>query len=403
MGCQHICQNSDIDSKYIIAETGANNVNKKDHLKNSRNVNKMDNVNKEDSNIVTMNTNNFNSLSYSKNNMTSATKYQCSSNITEMLVLKDTLRVEIKASNVHKMIPIWINKGKRISFKLAGEWGFAEHNDLFDSLGCPEFEEKPYDLNFGSLVGYIPGDKPFTIVDGQTHTSHQDGPLYVFQNNGLYSVTPKGALELEVVGGTPMNVYDIEKKLGWDLNYLDTSIPEMKEDEVNLLILFNKARTNPKQFANQYLNNISNYDNALRSSNKSIELELREVLNNLEPLPVLYCSKQAYEVSRIHAIDLGKNKMAGHFSSDGFDLEERLKNGGIHTKVFAENCIFGYNDPLEIANRLLIDEDNENRSQRKIILSMDFNMVGIAIEPHPGEYCWSCIQDFMLDSSDNNA
>ena len=402
MGCQQICQNSDVDNKYIIAETGANNNNKKDNFKSSRNANKNNYISKDETNVSNMNTNNFNSLSYSKNNIINAgNRFSCSSNITEILALKDTLRIEIKASNVHKMVPIWIAKNTKITFKVAGEWGFHEHNDLFDSLGCPEFEEKPNDLNFGSLVGYVPGDELFTIVDGLTLFSTKDGPLYLFQNNGLYSVNPKGTLELEITGGTPMSIYDIEKKLGWDLNYLDTSIPEMKEDEVSLLILLNKARTNPKLFASQYLNsktNVSNINNPSTSSQQA-ESELEEALCNLDPLPVLYCNKQVYGVSKTHAEDLGKNKMAGHHSSEGFDLEERLKNGGISTKVFAENCIFGYNDPLEIIYRLLIDEDNENRSQRKIILSMDFNMVGIAIEPHPGEYCWSCIQDFILDSS----
>ena len=351
-----------------------------------------------------MNTNNFSSLTYSKNNINNSNnKFNCSSNISEILSLKDTLRVEIKASNVHKMVPIWIPKNTKISFKVAGEWGFQEHNDLFDSLGCPEFEEKPNNLNFGSLVGYIPGDELFTIEDGIQIVSSKDGPLYLFQNNGLYSVNPKGVLELEIVGGIPMNYYDIEKKLGWDLNYLDTSIPEMKEDEINLLVLLNKARTNPKLFASQYLSSSTNASslNNPSSNSRLAENELEEVLYNLEPLPVLYCNKQVYQVSKSHAIDLGQNKMAGHHSSSGNDLEERLRQGGINTKVFAENCIFGYNDPLEIIHRLLIDEDNENRSQRKIILSMDFNMIGIAIEPHPGEYCWSCIQDFILDSENN--
>jgi len=80
-------------------------------------------------------------------------------------------------------------------------------------------------------------------------------------------------------------------------------------------------------------------------------------------------------------------------------MEERLVSNGINTKIFAENCIFGYNDPIEIILKLIIDEDNENRNQRKIILNKDFNMVGVSIEAHSGEYCWSCIQDFIHDEA----
>lgn len=377
MGCQQICQNSDVDKKYIIADTGsksAQNVNRSKAAKNSRNVKEND-------------LNNY----VSNNKSLNESAYRCSLNIQETLVLKDMLRITIKASNVHKMIPIWIDKYTTVSFKVAGEWGFFEHNELFDSLGCPSFEEKPNNMNFGSLVGYIPGEPYFAVYDGMQIVPEKDGPLYLFQNNGLYSVNPRGSLEIEIKGGTPMSLYEIEKQLGWDLGNLDTSIPEMKEDEVALLILLNKVRTNPKLFAQQYLIN----------TGKAVENELEEVLNTMDVLPVLSTNKKVYEISRNHAIDLGQNKIAGHTSSNGLNMEQRLQQGGINTKVFAENCIFGYNDPLEIILRLLIDEDNENRNQRKIILSKDFNIVGISIEPHSGEFCWSCIQDFIFEQNND--
>ena len=163
----------------------------------------------------------------------------------------------------------------------------------------------------------------------------------------------------------------------------------MKEDEINLLIYINKVRTNPQLFAEQYLTN---------QYKSEAEEELYKALMEMKPISRLTTSKELYIISLNHAQDLGENKLAGHESSSGLNMEQRLINNGINTKIFAENCIFGYNDPVEIILKLLIDEDNLNRNQRKIILNKDFNKVGISIEPHSGEYCWSCIQDFIMDS-----
>lgn len=369
MGCQQLCQNADEDKKIILADTGSKNTyNGKDQKILSRNPQK-----KGDAQI-------------SNQNDLTQSSYKCSINIQETLVQRDVLRITIKASNIHKMVPIWIEKNCPVSFRVAGEWGFAEHSELFDCHGCPTFDEKPSNLNFGSLVGYIQGLPYFPVYDGLTATYEQDGPLYLFQNNGLYSVNPRGSLEIEIKGGISTTIFEIEKNLGWDLSILDTSIQEMKEDEVALLVLLNKVRSNPKKFADQYLNG------------DDTESELRSVLYSMESLDPLTTNKQIYVISQKHANDLGLNKIAGHISSNGMTMEDRLNEGNIFTKVFAENCIFGYNDPFEIILRLLIDEDNENRNQRKIILSKDFNTVGISIEPHLGEFCWSCIQDFILDS-----
>ena len=365
MGCQQICQNSDIDNKYIVADTGSKSANNR-KIENSRNFNK-------------------GNLTKNEYSATNDSNYRCSINIHETL---NGLKFIVKATNIHKIVPVWLKKGMTVSFKVSGEWGFFEHSELFDSMGCTSFDEKPNNMNFGCLVGYIPSEPFFTVFDELEYTPKRDGPLLLFQNNGLYSVNPRGYLEVEIKGGISMSLFEIEQKLGWNLSILDTSIPDMKEEESFLLVLINKVRSDPKLFAQQHLTN---------SKGSVAEIELEELLYSLKPLNPLKTNKNIYEVSKKHALDLGMNKIAGHTSSNGLNMEQRLQEGGVNTKVFAENCIFGYNDPLEILLRLLIDEENENRNQRKIILSPDFNTVGLSIEPHSGEFCWSCIQDFILD------
>lgn len=371
MGCQNICQNANADeNKYVLGnDMAGSDINNRRNIANSRNINKKSNLN------------DFKTLTET---------YKCSMNIHETIVEKDLLRFTIKASNIHKMIPVWIDKNTILSFSVAGNWSFQESNEMFSSVGCFNFEDKPNGMPFGCLAAYINSGPFFTVYDGLALDTQREGPLYMFQNNGLYSVTPKGSLEVEIRGIKPMSIYEIEMKLGWDLSLLDTSIPEMKEDEINLLIYINKVRTNPKLFSEQFLTN---------PDKSQAEEELYKLLMSMDPIPRLVTSKELYLISLNHAKDLGENRLAGHESSNGMNMEQRLVTNGINTKIFAENCIFGYNDPIEIILKLLIDEDNENRNQRKIILNKDFNMVGISIEQHSGEYCWSCIQDFIMDMS----
>jgi len=257
-------------------------------------------------------------------------------------------------------------------------------------MGC-QFEDSPNGMPFGCLAAYIGNGPPFMVFDGLVlEMLNNQGTLHMFQNNGLYSVTPKGNLMVEIRGIKTLSIYEIEKKLGWDLEILDTSIEEMKEDEKNLLIYINKVRTNPKLFAELYLT----------SPKTGAEQELAELLNEMEPISKLNTSSHLYKISLDHAKDLGLHNLAGHESSEGNDMEQRLKRNGIITKIFAENCIFGYNDPIEIIMKLLIDEENDQRNQRKIILNQEFNMVGVSIEPHSGEFCWSCIQDFIREDTE---
>ena len=364
MGCQQFCQtnSSEVDNNSLITEAAS-----------KRNI------------TNTLKTRN--PAKASKNNKDEYSIKQ-SLNIEETEVSNNSIKFSIVASNIHKMVPIWLNQGSSINFRVSGQWGFEENIELFDSYGCDNFEEKPNDKAFGCLLGYIPGDSYFIVFDELEYKPKTSGPLYLFQNNGLFSVNPKGKLDLEITGAMPMNIYDIERKLGWDLKVIDTSIDEMKEEEITLICLINKARTNPKLFVKQYLNTNTSNPN---------ETELIEELNEMIPINPLKTGLALYNVSMNHAIDLGNNEMVGHVSSNGMGIEDRLRGSLIMSNIFAENCIFGYNDPLEIVTRLLIDEDNDDRNQRKIILSKEFNKIGISIQRHKGEFVWSCIQDFIFD------
>lgn len=372
MGCHNFCQSPEVDDNHMVTDP---NTSSQLSISNIKSRNRQNTTQRTESN------------------------YKISLNIESTIIDYKHSSYIIKASNIRQILPIWIEKGEKIIFKVKGKWGFEEHDELFDEKGCVLFDDRPNNLNFGCLVGYISFNECINIVDNLSFISNHSGALHIFQNNGLYSVTPIGSLELSIEGASPLGIYEIESRKGWDINKLDTSIQEMNEEEIKFLILLNKLRSNQILFISEFLN---------ENSNNKEELELIKYLlsyskDNLNKEYILKTTSKVYNLSKNHAIDLSINKLAGHYSSNGDMMEQRLVKNNINTKIFAENCIFGFNDPIEIIMRMLIDEDNINKNQRKILMNREFNYVGVVIEPHHGDYCWSCVLDFMyLNSEDLN-
>ncbi len=58
-----------------------------------------------------------------------------------------------------------------------------------------------------------------------------------------------------------------------------------------------------------------------------------------------------------------------------------------------ENCDYGFEDPLTIVMRLLIDEGNPNYGHRTTILDPNFKHIGVSIQPHT-KWNFNCVQEF---------
>jgi len=146
----------------------------------------------------------------------------------------------------------------------------------------------------------------------------------------------------------------------------------LTEDEKNLIFYTNLARMNgplfEKTILEQYLE-----DKIPTSYTRSLRRELKK----LEPLSILAPEKDLYNVAKGHASLSGKRGTTGHQR-----FEKRY--GPLMGKYndVAENCAYGYEDPMVILIELLIDEGIRNLGHRKNLLNPNYNSLGVAIRPH---------------------
>lgn len=165
---------------------------------------------------------------------------------------------------------------------------------------------------------------------------------------------------------------------GLDANYLTNS-------EKQVLLILNLARVNPKKFANTYL---KTYADSTKKGNNSYVKSLRSDLLKIKELMPLIPKKDLFEAAQLHAIAMGKTGKVGHDDFEKRTLVHRQKYIAL-----GENCDYGYDNPLTIAMRFLIDEGVSDQGHRKNVLSSDYLFVGISIRPHK-KYKYNCVVDF---------
>jgi len=149
--------------------------------------------------------------------------------------------------------------------------------------------------------------------------------------------------------------------------------------EKQLIYLQNLVRINPKLFDSTYLKTY--YKLNPTQSTSSYAHSLVKDLNSIAGSQLLYPSKAIFNAAEFHANDMGKHGLIGHKSIDGTMANVRLRNYGVSGSI-AENCSYGYDEPLLILMQLLIDERIESLGHRKTILNNTYSKVGVAIRPH---------------------
>ena len=105
-------------------------------------------------------------------------------------------------------------------------------------------------------------------------------------------------------------------------------------------------------------------------------------LEKLQSLQQLTLSEGMAKACMDHANDIGTSGAFSHTGSDGSSASQRLERYGMTKGKVGENIEFGTDDPEEIVVRLLIDDGNQGRGQRRNLLNPDFKMVGVAVTQH---------------------
>ena len=176
------------------------------------------------------------------------------------------------------------------------------------------------------------------------------------------------------------------------LTVISVSCGNMAEDpnaayfaklENDVLDEINKARTNPKEYAEKYLVPYVENGNASEAMKECIiEMKDTKALKALQP------SKKLTLAAKEWVNVQGPGGGVGHGNTG-----ERIHKQGLYPHTWSENISYGYNDARKIVIQLLEDDKVPGREHRKTILSRAYTHVGIGCGPHK-IYRFMCVQDF---------
>ena len=170
-------------------------------------------------------------------------------------------------------------------------------------------------------------------------------------------------------------------------------LPQLEKD---ICILINYIRTNPLDFANNLIKNSKNK----KLTEERIELIkfLEDKYNKEQLLPfqeIPEISEAAknllHNISQNDSIFDNKNKTK--IKSSALNLRTRLSNYGLRTGRIFSNVIYGIENPEDIVNHILKDENGRN-----MLLSDKMKFIGIGCCSLPSNKICSVIdivQDFM--------
>lgn len=310
--------------------------------------------------------------------------------ILSITILYASESITVNATQGEITYPIWIDKGKEINFSVLGSWSMWDKWGPVDYNGHTSFQ-KINEYHLGVLVGRIEGGTNFPVRNNMTYTSPVSGRLILYPNRGNYAhLIASGSMTVTVEGARRINQDDAEKLHGWDTAKLDTAVNAnfFTRDEKEVILLMNKARTNPSLFAKQYLESRKNEGTYAR--------ECYVELLSMKPVVPLLPSRALYLSAKDHAIDMGRTGNTGHNGTDGSSMSARINRYGSWGGGISENCSYGYSDPLGIVLQLLIDDGVPSRGHRKNILNGNSRFVGLSIQSHT-RYRYNCVQDFAVD------
>lgn len=186
------------------------------------------------------------------------------------------------------------------------------------------------------------------------------------------------------------------------------NVPYLSSEEKNIVLYMNLARIDGEKFYdtiiedyiddyNSKVRKYRNYNDLKISKNNPYYLSLLKHLRGIKNLPMFYPDDKLSMVSRNHALDLNRNNLDTHESSNGEKFSKRISKY-YPSKTMSENIDFGNANGLDIVCHLLLDCGVPSLGHRLTILDQKsrLNMVGISIQRHPS-YNWCAVIDYVAN------
>jgi uncharacterized protein YkwD len=192
----------------------------------------------------------------------------------------------------------------------------------------------------------------------------------------------------------------------WDIETLDTAANAdyLTGVEKDVVLEMNKARSDPKKYAELYIRPMLKYYSGKNYSEPGhITIVTQEgtaavnacisALSKSKSAGVLSAEKGIWLAAKDHAIDQSKTGRTGHDGSDGSDPFTRMKRYGGGYTTAGENCAYGPNTGRDIVAQFLIDDGVPSRGHRKNIMNAAFTQTGVSVQTHP-EFRYCCVIDY---------
>ena len=194
--------------------------------------------------------------------------------------------------------------------------------------------------------------------------------------------------------------WPVELNTAKDVTYLT-------ELEQQVILELNKVRSNPKRYAEEYLEELRTaYSGKLYiypgqdpvKSQEGIKLleECIEVLKHTEPMPIVKPAEGLAKAAAELVADQQKNGGIGHIARNGSTPQKRIEKYGDWDICSAEDITYGSFEARQIVIALLIDDGVPNRAHRKNILNSCFRFSGVSFGQHPS-YQSMCAIDYAGD------
>ena len=277
---------------------------------------------------------------------------------------------EIEACIGEIEYPIYITKDNNVEINIYENenymWSFFPNGKMVDYKGYSKIQYN--NLNLGCLLMRISGSKNYIHInkDKFKFKAKESGSLLISANldfDKYLFYQPKGSLKIIIKGGELHEMKLIDKLMNYN------SLKYYKQDddvhsEINLRILryINKARTNIKQYINDFIVNFDTND---------------EQYFNKKGLKSVKIDNKLYKISEEHCKYLCNNETSGHISTDG--------------KYYDDECIvYGYNNAISIVNFMVINKFSKKKKERKILLNDKYSKIGIFLHEHC-TYGYCCV------------
>jgi uncharacterized protein YkwD len=194
----------------------------------------------------------------------------------------------------------------------------------------------------------------------------------------------------------------------WNIAALDTAanVNYLTGIEKDVVLEMNKARTNPKKYAELYIQPRLRYFNGRNYSVPGqITIVTQEggaavhacitALSRADSAGVLRPERGLSRAAKDHVTDQSRTGQIGHDGSDRSTPETRMKRYGAFSGswTWGENISYGDATGREVVCSLLIDDGVPSRGHRTNIMNRAFTQTGVGYETHT-QYRTSCTIDY---------